>query len=465
MWRTTVIGRKTPIRFNSTSARLIRDLVAGNEVGAEKILAGLKGKSLSEEEKLKLHDIVKNKQVSNDVINEVLHHGLLQDFSLYHTANRSRGEELQWSTRALESLLKANPGRTMSLAQLLAKHCQDVTDDLKLILIDKELNGDIKDDEDSVYTRTPKNFETAARLLKELLNLEEHRTVLEELVDKLIEDKVFVLEHLSGDPVFLSVLSSRLDEVQDPESFLKLARSVVGSDVSLANTRTLARYLREEQSIEKLKPVIAWVEENKFDLDKYNVEALLIRIELMDVLGMRLKEMKRALERFHHYQSHEKFGIDLVQAKLSQAFYYQAMAEEDETLLKVANALLTAEEIPVNCIAQRIVTTCVFDANEAINLYNDFLGRVSKKRNEVTGRSPSGVLMEALIVGSLNINDRLFARFLIDKAQQHKVADAEELALLKTNLKSYGDCFGEGDTWTEAKPRFRAYALGYLRGL
>ena len=216
---------------------------------------------------------------------------------------------------------------------------------------------------------------------------------------------------------------------------------------------------------EYISQVLQYIEKNHLDIDRKDAEALLLRIQLIETYGINRDRMDLALEKFHLYQAHEKFGIELVQTKLVQAFCYQAFKKKDTTLLKIAETLIVADEIPVKSIAHLILANSCFDSEKSLKIYNDYINDVPKTINKNTKRSSSGLLTECMMIASLYGNDREFAQLLFEKAVQNKiVVDEMEIATMKKVFKVYGDAFAD-DSWESAEPRLAQYVLRTIKNL
>ena len=106
-----------------------------------------------------------------------------------------------------------------------------------------------------------------------------------------------------------------------------------------------------------------------------------------------------------------------------------------------------------------------FNIDKSLEVYNDYIQNVSRSVNEHSGRSPSGLLTESLMLCNLYHNDREFAYLLFDKAVANGIlSDELEIATVKKLFKVYGDSFVE-DNWDAAKPILKRYILDSIRSL
>ncbi|KAK7684610.1 hypothetical protein QCA50_012191 [Cerrena zonata] len=172
-------------------------------------------------------------------------------------------------------------------------------------------------------------------------------------------------------------------------------------------------------------------------------ESLLIRLKLIEIYGMYANDITKVLEKYHKYQIHGKFGIEIIQSKLIQSFIYQFISTKDDHLLKIAEAL-NLEDIPIPILQAFILGYSTNNIDQSLKLYNDYIQQVSKKLNDVTKRSPTGLLTESLMLAFLSNKDREFAYLLFDKAIDNAIiSDELEIATIKKVFKVYGDAYND----------------------
>lgn len=469
------------IRCNSYSS-LVQKVASGSPVNCEEVAKALANKSYSSEDLEKLHDLIKCKQLSSETLNELLHHGLPSDFSLYFTMAKNIDDH-KWNNKSLISLIQNNPGRVQSLWDLLKKHGSSVSDEVKLAVADKLILGEKAEQREGEVEITGRKLRQAFELLREVGDISKLELQLSHIVDHLAEIGASSAFRLLKVPGFLKWVNlAKLPEIQDRAAFVEIASIVfehertllskklmckvlAASNVSTTNVLALFEEFGEEARELDLaafqKQILEYIETHKLDLDKNDPEALLLRIQLIETYGMNQDNVQAALEKFHTYQAHEKFGIELVQTKLVQAFCYQAFKHLDETFFKIAETLVP-EEMQVKTIAHLILASCQFDIDQSLKMYNDSITRVSNNVNSETGRSASGVLTEALMIANLYDNDREFAQLLFEKAVGNKMVDESEIAILKKVFKVYGEAFEE-DSWEKAKPKLHEYVLETIK--
>lgn len=445
------------------------------------------------------HDLIDNKD-KVDILNQILVHALPHDYSLYFTINKG-GNHL-WDVGSLSKLIEANPGRVDQSWDLLKKYGDRQTGDLSQLyeaVLDKLLFGEkveIRDEEIEM------NIDRISRGIFLSGKGPVSERIAEKLVELLVEYKVVAAVYLCGisNAQIVSLLTT--SRTLDSDSFLVLFDKVFREEPSLLDKETLCRGLtlssgKKEETIEvdsKLEEIssnlgklgdhsivdipevdcatltesiLQYIESNKLDKDK-SADSLLIRMKLIEIYGMDKGDVQTSLSKFHDYQGHDKFGIEFVQHKLISVFCFQAINEHNEHYLKIAQTLMTMENIPIKILQVLILARSEFDSKTesgALDLYNEYINQVSKKLNEVTKRSGAGQLTEAMILASLYTNDREFGQLLFDKAVESKIiSDELEIATIKKLFKVYGDAFAD-DSWDIAKEYLKKYVLEYIRRL
>lgn len=204
-----------------------------------------------------------------------------------------------------------------------------------------------------------------------------------------------------------------------------------------------------------LRRALSYVE--SIDLDSKSLE---LRIRLVEIYGINISDMQKALEIFN---KHKGLKDELIQQALLKSFVYQSIRQNDKNLLKIADTLV--QELTIRTLQLLMIGQANFSLEDSLALYNDYIKEVSKEINLKTNRSSLGLLTETLILSNLYDNDREFAQLLFEKAVQNEIVTGEfEIAQLKGLFKVYGDAY-EGDSWDKAKVILKDYVLGYVRRL
>ncbi|CAH2353309.1 MIOREX complex component 12 [[Candida] railenensis] len=470
--------------------------------------------SSSDENGELVHDIVKtvqnhaalSKDDKVDLINQFMIHGLPHDYSLYFTVKKGSHS---WTTDSLAKLIEANPGRVDQGWDLYKKYIDgsninsDAADSLLYqILLEKLLFGEKVEIRDSDIEMSVNRLARAIYVSTKVDNVTLESSV--EIIRLAIQYKCIPTLYWSGvsNEQILKVISGNEFEVDD-ESYVQLFNKVFRESPELVDKESICKALTRVESarngqdtgevdngnISEVKRVLraegvaisdhsviaipemassladsilSYIRTNNLDLDK-SAESLLVRIKLMEVYGMDRNDIQEALAKFHDYQAHEKFGIELVQHKLIAAFCYKAVEQHNEHYLKIAHTLMTMEDIPIKVLSVLILARSEFDDESALELYNEYINSVPKNINSVTKRSGSGLLTEAMMLGSLYNKDREFASLLFEMAQKNNiVSDEYEATTLKKLFKVYGDAFAE-DNWEIAHAELKKYVLQAIR--
>lgn len=440
-----------------------------------------------------LHAQLKN-AASSEATNTALEHGLPLDFSLYYTVQNP--ESHSWSPGALRALIDSNPGRVFSLMSLLEKHGKEYLqgrgtaedrDKVVLSVVKKLLDGEKSElaelEEHQVFKSPLSSIRTAVALINLCLGLEVVGGDLEKIFARLEEEGEMALLSSITLKGIAPWLQTKLNNATDAGVQFELSKILFSSEPlllskeNLANTLKYAGTLKHAGSAKHREPksgnpstlqrfvdqVLQYIEENHLDWDKNDPNSLLLRMQLMESYLIDEDNVKKGLEKFHHYQTFEKFGLEFVQAKVVQGFCYQAVKHNDAMLLKIAEAYLDHENLAVSTLCQLILANSRFSSEKSLEIYNKYINMVSKEINEVTGSSPTGSLTQAMMVASLYDSDREFAQLLFEKAVTSGVVkDDIEIAAIKRVLKIYGDSFVE-NSWDVAKPIFERFVLESIR--
>lgn len=459
------------VRRNSTILDFLRKVESGSPFDTKDLQSALSSKSLNSQELEALHTVLKS-DISTELANEILCHGLKHDFSLYYTASKIPNHV--WTEDALITLLNNNPGRAFSLEHLAKKHLQgETSSQIRQVLVKKLLLGENIDQGEDVYKPSENDIRKAIQLINESnnhLNVEELLSLVFEATLSL--DSLGLLLDFRVDMLGEWLVANKLRKLPTDATeaqFLQIAQIAFKSSPSLLNKEELSKILSLEGLNDRFNPFIEdclqYIETNQLDFDKKDPNSLLLRLQLIETYGIIRNSVDKMLEKFHLYQSKEKFGLEFVQVKVVKAFCYQSFKNSDPTQLKIAETLILPDGLPVSTVAELVLANAQFSAEKSLSVYNDYIQLVSSTINEVTQRSPKGILTEALILGCLYNNDREFAELVYQKAiQTNTISDELEIATVKKVFKAYGDAFVE-DSWEAAKPIFKEYVLNYIKNV
>lgn len=459
------------LRRNSTVADLVQRLRTESNINVADARSILSSRTFDDQDLKLLHELLKS-DVATDIANEILTHGLAHDFSLYHTVSKVPNHK--WNDTALASLIQNNPGRAYSLEALAKKHSQgEISTQVRLLLANKLLIGEKSDQGESEFKPSEQSIVKAIEIINGCKDLQSMEGTLSILFDVLLDQgslDLFRTIEINGlgEWIFANKLRN-LPEESSSTQFLSVAQMVFLESPGLLSKEDYCKILSLEGLDQSFEPfmneVLEYVELQKMDFDKADANALLIRLQLMETYGINRDAVDTMLEKFHLYQSKEKFGIEFVQTKVVKAFCYRSLKNEDATQLKIAETLVLPEGLPVSTVAELILAKSQFSTELSLEVFNEYIQLVSETVNEVTQRSPKGILTEAVIVSALYNNDRAFAELVYQKAIESKtISNEHEVATVKKVFKVYGEAFVE-DSWEIAKPIFKAYVLRKIKEL
>ncbi|KAK6459330.1 uncharacterized protein RJT20DRAFT_124553 [Scheffersomyces xylosifermentans] len=472
--------------------------------------------------------LIKAVNSSNNAAKQDLLNELIPNFSLYFRL-APRGEDIDNhiinSKEILGRLIEVNPGRVLQsweLFKTFEDRIQEVDHLLVNRVLEKLLNGEKVDstvegeeqDENAKFKIPLENLEKVHYLLTKYIqqngNVDYviYQETLVRLIDRLIEDELVVfvdlllhndflsLEFLknyfgerslnteSANYTYLSIFkkifetSPEMLTKEDLVSCLDLITDAKGIDEINSKQAKLSTELNEAISVGyEFTPVVPsrlqdeilrYIESSNLDLDK-SPESLLLRLKVIEIYGMEKDDIDTALKQYHSYQTHDKFGIELVQTKLLQAFAYQAINQDNETFVTVAETLQPTESegLPIKVLQILMIAHSNFESEKSLDYYNDYIQRVSKDLNEHTKRSPTGLLTESLILSLLFDNDRNFASLVFEMAiEKGVISDELEISHIKKLFRVYGDSFvGQDEEWEHARKNLKKYVLNYVRNL
>ena len=458
--------RTAPAAWARRSSSFATNLGATQVIDPEQARIILARKNVDPEELQTLRALLRSPSPP-EVTNEILRHGLRHDFSLYYAT----APDHPWSDSALCSLVEHNPGRAYSLENLVNRHARgQLSTKIRLLLAKKLLLGEISDQADGSYIAGERNIRKAIETINGCSASESLHYIFQDLFGAALAlDCLHLLAELdvaeSGEWLAQHALEGRSEELDDAQ-YLQVAEIVFKTAPQLLSKRDYSRVLSlVEPSTSFADDALQYVEQMQMDVDKSDADALVVRLQLIETYGINTDNLDKMLEKFHMYQSKEKFGIEYVQMAVVKAFCYQSLKNSDPVQLKIAETLVLPEGIPVSTIAELVLSNSQYSVEKALEVYNKYIQLVSGTLNDVTKRSPKGILTEVLVISSLYNNDRPFAELAYQKAIETKTISNEgEIALIKKVFKAYGDAFVE-DSWEAARPVFKEFVLARLKRL
>lgn len=404
--------------------------------------------------------VTKNPQLLNDSIRSEMAQFISHDFSIYYLLKDHKFTENQ-----LASLIAHNPERVDSSWDLYNRHNQGFSQIVSTELIKKMISDPMESD-------WPKIIHLFNQITDKL-NIQE--VIFENLSGS--EDNVSKLQYFEFDTDFLVGKLAQLEgigyticfsKVMDTELPLELYAKAFDNFVEVQTDVKLVQQVNQisSSSLEPktitLNDIVEQIEVKKLDSSK-KPESLLIRIKLMEFYGMNSRNFEMLLKKFHHYQTHCTFGIEIIQNSLIQAYCLKAFEEQATEVFPIIDVLLL-EEIPIKVLQSLILSNSAIDVDKSLEIYNQYINHVSVTPNEHTQRSPAGLLNESIILSYLYNNDRDFANIIMDKITQSNLLAEHEVTIIRKLFKVYGDAFVE-DEWDLAKPKLHSYIVNTIRNL
>ncbi|KAG7195194.1 uncharacterized protein KQ657_003719 [Scheffersomyces spartinae] len=417
--------------------------------------------------------IASENQSKNELINMIFDG--IDSFGIYFKIPQVSKLPLESQIR----LLDLNPGRVL-LSKELAKEFARDHPSLSLKLLEKVIRGERY--EALEFEMELQELLETLELMKGEEKFQVSTDLLEEIILKL--DKLNAISMLDQMATVCEISPQALSIILDgndlnPYTYLKLfgyleqgelnsiTNYVNAIEVLNNNEELLKSISAHEESIAKglgipfvlvdLASIFAIVESKE-------IESVAIRLQLMKYLAYRLNDFPKLLQKYHYYSTHAKSEFHLLQNQLVIIYGYHLVDTQIEINLQIMNSLLT-EEITVAQLQLLIIANAVFDADNLIQVFNDYISQLSTKTSEKTNRSPSGRLTEALVVAFLSRNDREFAQLILEKLASNGKVGELEVTLIKKHLKVWGDSFAESENWIDAEPIFRKHVLQFMQTL
>lgn len=398
---------------------------------------------------------------NNSSKSELIQH-LIPSFSTYFKLPKQL-----ISPEVLLRLIQINPGRVHSSIELFEKYEQNlstVQQEIIDLLINKLLKGE------SYEINESEQFKPSEENLSKLVNLLTKYPINDfEKVDLLnqIEDERLLSSLLSEKVLTTSNLVAFLEQnqIKNVESsskllVLKQIFSTAPELLSIGQIQDILIASRANNDKQLNNDVSSYILQQKLDIP---ADALSIRIELIEQYGIYNDDLDQANKLYHKYQSHSKYGIDLIQYQLFKSYIYQSVNKDSQEYQMIANTLVNPNGLNVKSLQCLIISN--YNNDQGLDTFNDYIGQASKEVDAKTQRSSSGKLTEAVIISTLLDNDRNFADIILHQGTEHGALSESEVGIIKKHFKAYGNSFTDSDEWSEAKPRFKQHVLSFIKNL
>ncbi|KAI5964923.1 hypothetical protein CANMA_003433 [Candida margitis] len=376
----------------------------------------------------------------------------------------------------LRHFIKINPGRVLDTFDLLDKHqIPNTSDEFKRDVLKKLVSEYNKNEEltiDRVIGYLNQHFDSIEELhFQELFaTLLQRRDVtqMDSFISNVGVDTNLLLKELFenfDDPLAkFALMRSFQCWFKEPESIKPWIYAVILDILNFRSQQFLVIYDKAgcKLNIDELNDkVIKYIIESKIDV---KAENLVLRKELIEVLGIAQNNLGEALKQFQKYESYCKYGISNVQVAMVKAISYQAIKQDKEIFKTMAETMIPPD-LTIQLLQVLIILKSYFNPNDGLTLYNDYVNGVSGVVKD--GSSQKGLLTQSAILGFLMNNDREFAFLLFDKAVENGIiVDESEIATTKKLFKAYSDCFVEDENWdTSARLKMKDVVLNYVENI
>lgn len=420
-----------------------------------------------EEGRIKLIESLLNSQNSNIPL---LYNHLIPNFSYYFKIPKHsiKGE-------ILRRLINVNPGRVHSTFDLYNLHRKEIDEHIINDVLKKLINEPVEEGEE-------RNMENIFNIIKDFEHLEfDH--VLSELFYKFVnQDDYKLINELINEGVLnnkniLKELTNDLSSIVKKFAYLEVFHRLFNTsrDEITADQYTIALNLlnfnnaqlhelfnktNQLSFIQLTNEILEYIETSKIDELPDSIE---LRQSIIEVYGISQDNTEMALKKYHYYESHVKSDINKIRFEMIKLFSYQAIKQNSDIWNQVAQTFIPPQ-FTIETLQMLIVLKSYFNINEALEIYNSYINEVSGNINEISKKSPKGVMTESIILGFLLNNDREFAFLIFEKAVENKImTDELEISQVKKMFKKYSDSFVDNEEWeNNAQLKMKQVALEYI---
>lgn len=446
------------VRFNSISA--IKHQLVNGEVPITKSLIE---NALKNNEFHQLKSVLKdNSQLLTPPIRNELVDVLPHDFSIYYLL---KDQNHEWTSEQLASLIKTNPERVDTSWELFLRHQETVKNpqisDLVYTALIEKLMVEPPSDSDwakilSIYTKLNDASEIQQLVFDKLCETNSPNLLFFEFPKEFLLKNMTTLSESQYSIVFQKLFQSDPSSLEF-ELYVKALNSFKPVSINKEFVTIFKQLTGKQLNTTEvtLQGILDYIEENKMDVNNKVPQSLLLRLKIFEIYGMQMNDFEKLLQKYHQYQIHSDFGMEIIQNLLIQCYCWKTFAESDKNLLPIIDALMQ-EEIPIKVLQNLILANSAFGTEKCLDIYNKYINHVSNKPNEFTNRSAAGLLNESIMLAFLYNRDREFASLMFDKIVSTKALADHELEVLKKLFKVYGDAF-EQDSWETAQPKLAEY--------
>lgn len=391
------------------------------------------------------------------------------------------------SSNAFTELVKYNPGRIKSSWDLLVEYKSlqvELPDQLLLSVLKKIVFFDAADVQDGKKVLTIEDVSNSCYLLQTIRDKEIiSSTIIDKLASAILElDGTEFLSLVLKFSPKLDIFSDKFDDLTPLQTYM------VFTAYPFEDLRTFSNYVYNLVKVTGRDRLLVLLPEEKEASDKYKAQVERINTQLQigwkpeifkieadyveknffriledlqngGIIGKDFNLIKQILRTFSltrcnieefmdFYVNNSKKIADKQDELVFEAYLaysYMAFKTGDPSYLQAANNWLPktpSEVLKTNVLCVNILINSKFDINKSLDIFNENIKSLNKKKNETTNLSQTDLVIESLVLSYLYKQDIDFARMLLDKAMGEKLFSGKTAVKnIQKHLAGYGEAF------------------------
>ncbi|KAI0463615.1 hypothetical protein LJB42_002618 [Komagataella kurtzmanii] len=439
-----------------------------------------------------LNIIRQNPELSNDdksrLLNKLLSDFVHIDYSLTHKVLKEL-EKLDKTPDVVTvgHIVKFNSGRVKTSFEIYKdfmkieefesqlKSRKEDSDFLHSQILKKVVYGD-KSEADDGYKLNEERIKRALSLLPLLNENKIAKEIQKQLLTSSIElgtlpdllEKTVISREILESYIFTSDNGEISDENRAlvwVQYFQQLSNN--NESVPLENIAKVLPILAKVKGFQsEFDSLVQYVGANNLDT-KSTWDGVIIRAKLINSIGIGNKDLIRALECHTKYQDLRGQPLEFINSAAILVLGYHSVLKENDKLLPLMHALTPPESIPVKVLQCFILTYGGLGrTEEALDLYNRYIGEVSKENDPTSHISQTLLLTESVVMAHLYNNDREFAYLLNDGVITNKVIEGDtSINRLKLLFKKYGQAISDEKDTEASKEQLKIQLLDAIESL
>ncbi|ANZ76483.1 BA75_03880T0 [Komagataella pastoris] len=439
-----------------------------------------------------LNMIRQNPQLTKDdkskLLNNLLTNFVHIDYSLTHKVLKEL-EKLEKTPHVLTvgQIIKHNSGRVKTSFEIYRdfmkieefanqlKSCKEDSDFLHSQILEKVVYGD-KSEADDGYKLDEERMKRALSLLpllneKQIVNEIQKQLLISSIelgtLSDLLEKTVISREILES-----QLFSTENDEISDENRALLWVQyfqqlSSNNEPVPLENIAKILPVLAKAKGHQsEFDSLVQYIGANNLD-SRSTWDGIIIRAKLINSIGIGNKDLVRALEFHTKYQDLQGQSLEFINSAAILVLGYHSVLKENDKLLPLMHALTPPESIPIKVLQCFILTYGGLGrTGDALDLYNRYIGDVSKENNPKSHISQTLLLTESVVMAHLYNHDREFAYLLNDGVITNKVIEGDtSINRLKLLFKKYGQAISDEKDTEASKEQLKVQLLDAVESL